>query len=83
MLPYRRAATAILLAASAVGFVGPTAGAYTKEEVAINGVWVCRNGSVGEDRDLVVLPELLLDADFEDCHSEPDSDDEPSGDYDT
>ena len=37
--------------------------------------WYC------EDRDLVVFPELLLDADFEDCDSEPDCDDEPDNDY--
>ena len=46
--------------------------------------WYC------EDRDLIVFPELLLDADCEpsgddepDSDFEPDADDEPSGDYDT
>ena len=40
--------------------------------------WYC------EDRDLIVFPELLLDADYEpNGDDEPDSDDEPSGDYDT
>ncbi|WP_053649176.1 bifunctional glutamate N-acetyltransferase/amino-acid acetyltransferase ArgJ [Streptomyces sp. NRRL F-6492] len=35
--------------------IGTTAAAFEPDElnVAINGVWVCRNGSVGEDRDLV------------------------------
>ncbi|WP_037914442.1 bifunctional glutamate N-acetyltransferase/amino-acid acetyltransferase ArgJ [Actinacidiphila yeochonensis] len=35
--------------------VGTTSAAFEPDElnVAINGVWVCRNGSVGEDRDLV------------------------------
>jgi hypothetical protein len=41
MRPLRTAATAMLLATSAVGFVGPasTARAYTKEEVALNGTY--------------------------------------------
>ena len=40
--------------------------------------WYC------EDRDLIALPELLLDADCEPGgDDEPDADDEPSGDYDT
>ena len=39
--------------------------------------WYC------EDRDLIVFPELLLDADHEpNGDDEPDADDEPSGDYD-
>ncbi|THA66633.1 bifunctional glutamate N-acetyltransferase/amino-acid acetyltransferase ArgJ [Streptomyces sp. A0958] len=35
--------------------IGTTRAAFEPDElnVAINGVWVCRNGSVGEDRDLV------------------------------
>ncbi|MEV4429186.1 bifunctional glutamate N-acetyltransferase/amino-acid acetyltransferase ArgJ [Streptomyces sp. R-07] len=35
--------------------IGTTQAAFEPDElnVAINGVWVCRNGSVGEDRDLV------------------------------
>lgn len=35
--------------------LGTTAAAYEPDEidVAINGVWVCRNGSVGDSRDLV------------------------------
>ncbi|MER7911353.1 MULTISPECIES: bifunctional glutamate N-acetyltransferase/amino-acid acetyltransferase ArgJ [unclassified Streptomyces] len=35
--------------------IGTTSAAFEPDElnVAINGVWVCRNGSVGEDRDLV------------------------------
>lgn len=35
--------------------IGTTAAAFEPDRlnVAINGVWVCRNGSVGEDRDLV------------------------------
>jgi hypothetical protein len=38
--------------------------------------WYC------EHRDLVVFPELLLDADFEpNGDDEPDSDDEPDNDY--
>ena len=41
MRPLGTVATAMLLAASAVGFVGPasTARAYTKEDVAINGTY--------------------------------------------
>ena len=41
MRPFGTVATAMLLATSAVGFVGPasTARAYTKEEVAINGTY--------------------------------------------
>jgi glutamate N-acetyltransferase/amino-acid N-acetyltransferase len=37
--------------------VGTTAAAFEPEQlsVAINGVWVCRDGGVGEDRDLVDL----------------------------
>ena len=39
--------------------------------------WYC------EDRDLIVFPGLLLDADCEpNGDDEPDADDEPSGDYD-
>jgi glutamate N-acetyltransferase/amino-acid N-acetyltransferase len=35
--------------------IGTTAAAFEPDRlnVAINGVWVCKNGSVGEDRDLV------------------------------
>ncbi|MEV7781681.1 bifunctional glutamate N-acetyltransferase/amino-acid acetyltransferase ArgJ [Kitasatospora sp. NPDC088351] len=35
--------------------IGTTAATFDPDrlDVAINGVWVCRNGSVGEDRDLV------------------------------
>ncbi|MEU6234505.1 bifunctional glutamate N-acetyltransferase/amino-acid acetyltransferase ArgJ [Kitasatospora sp. NPDC047058] len=35
--------------------IGTTTAAFDPDrlDVAINGVWVCRNGSVGEDRDLV------------------------------
>ncbi|MFD3336453.1 bifunctional glutamate N-acetyltransferase/amino-acid acetyltransferase ArgJ [Streptomyces sp. NPDC058700] len=35
--------------------IGTTGAAFEPDElnVAINGVWVCKNGSVGEDRDLV------------------------------
>ncbi|MEV0040554.1 bifunctional glutamate N-acetyltransferase/amino-acid acetyltransferase ArgJ [Streptomyces sp. NPDC050804] len=35
--------------------IGTTAAAFEPDElnVAINGVWVCRNGAVGQDRDLV------------------------------
>ncbi len=35
--------------------IGTTSAAFEPDalDVAINGVWVCRNGSVGEDRDLV------------------------------
>lgn len=35
--------------------IGTTSAAFEPDQlgVAINGVWVCRNGSVGEDRDLV------------------------------
>ncbi|WNI14746.1 bifunctional glutamate N-acetyltransferase/amino-acid acetyltransferase ArgJ [Actinacidiphila sp. ITFR-21] len=35
--------------------IGTTGAAFEPDrlDVAINGVWVCRNGSVGEDRDLV------------------------------
>ncbi len=35
--------------------IGTTSAAFDPDKlnVAINGVWVCRNGSVGEDRDLV------------------------------
>lgn len=40
--------------------------------------WYC------DDRDLIVFPELLRDADYEPGgDDEPDADDEPSGDYDT
>ncbi|MGW1890823.1 bifunctional glutamate N-acetyltransferase/amino-acid acetyltransferase ArgJ [Streptomyces sp. NPDC002004] len=35
--------------------IGTTSAAFEPEQlnVAINGIWVCKNGSVGEDRDLV------------------------------
>ncbi|QES05144.1 bifunctional glutamate N-acetyltransferase/amino-acid acetyltransferase ArgJ [Streptomyces venezuelae] len=48
--------------------IGTTAAAFEPEElnVAINGVWVCKNGSVGEDRDLVDMRyrEVTITADL-------------------
>ncbi|MEW1697000.1 bifunctional glutamate N-acetyltransferase/amino-acid acetyltransferase ArgJ [Streptomyces sp. NPDC093249] len=48
--------------------IGTTAAAFEPDElsVAINGVWVCRNGSVGEDRDLVDMRyrEVTITADL-------------------
>ncbi|MFF5504342.1 bifunctional glutamate N-acetyltransferase/amino-acid acetyltransferase ArgJ [Streptomyces roseolus] len=48
--------------------IGTTAAAFEPDElnVAINGVWVCRNGSVGEDRDLVDMRyrEVVITADL-------------------
>ncbi|MFJ3163889.1 bifunctional glutamate N-acetyltransferase/amino-acid acetyltransferase ArgJ [Streptomyces kanasensis] len=48
--------------------IGTTAAAFEPDRlnVAINGVWVCRNGSVGEDRDLVDMRyrEVTITADL-------------------
>ncbi|MEU9074760.1 bifunctional glutamate N-acetyltransferase/amino-acid acetyltransferase ArgJ [Kitasatospora sp. NPDC004745] len=48
--------------------IGTTAAAFDPDrlDVAINGVWVCRNGSVGEDRDLVDMSgrEVVITADL-------------------
>ncbi|WP_411075099.1 bifunctional glutamate N-acetyltransferase/amino-acid acetyltransferase ArgJ [Streptomyces sp. cmx-4-7] len=48
--------------------IGTTSAAFEPDEldVAINGVWVCRNGSVGEDRDLVDMRyrEVTITADL-------------------
>ncbi|MGW4051684.1 bifunctional glutamate N-acetyltransferase/amino-acid acetyltransferase ArgJ [Streptomyces sp. NPDC004779] len=48
--------------------IGTTAAAFEPDalNVAINGVWVCRNGSVGEDRDLVDMRyrEVVITADL-------------------
>ncbi|MFF9913017.1 bifunctional glutamate N-acetyltransferase/amino-acid acetyltransferase ArgJ [Streptomyces sp. NPDC013457] len=48
--------------------IGTTAAAFDPDRlnVAINGVWVCRNGSVGEDRDLVDMRfrEVTITADL-------------------
>ncbi|MFD3804176.1 bifunctional glutamate N-acetyltransferase/amino-acid acetyltransferase ArgJ [Streptomyces sp. NPDC058611] len=48
--------------------IGTTAAAFDPDRlnVAINGVWVCRNGSVGEDRDLVSMKdrEVRITADL-------------------
>ncbi|MGV9689768.1 bifunctional glutamate N-acetyltransferase/amino-acid acetyltransferase ArgJ [Streptomyces sp. NPDC003444] len=48
--------------------IGTTSAAFETDElnVAINGVWVCRNGSVGEDRDLVDMRyrEVTITADL-------------------
>ncbi|MFF4173535.1 bifunctional glutamate N-acetyltransferase/amino-acid acetyltransferase ArgJ [Streptomyces sp. NPDC001744] len=48
--------------------IGTTAAAFEPDElnVAINGVWVCRNGAVGEDRDLVDMRyrEVTITADL-------------------
>ncbi|GAA2772980.1 bifunctional glutamate N-acetyltransferase/amino-acid acetyltransferase ArgJ [Kitasatospora cinereorecta] len=48
--------------------IGTTAAAFDPNEldVAINGVWVCRDGSVGEDRDLVSMKdrEVVITADL-------------------
>jgi glutamate N-acetyltransferase/amino-acid N-acetyltransferase len=48
--------------------IGTTSAAFEPERlnVAINGVWVCKNGSVGEDRDLVDmrLREVHITADL-------------------
>ncbi|MFB7427097.1 MULTISPECIES: bifunctional glutamate N-acetyltransferase/amino-acid acetyltransferase ArgJ [Streptomyces] len=48
--------------------IGTTSAAFEPDElnVAINGVWVCRNGSVGEDRDLVDMRfrEVVVTADL-------------------
>ncbi|MFC8273475.1 bifunctional glutamate N-acetyltransferase/amino-acid acetyltransferase ArgJ [Streptomyces sp. NPDC057271] len=48
--------------------IGTTAAAFDPDQlnVAINGVWVCRNGSVGEDRDLVDMRfrEVTITADL-------------------
>ncbi|MGW2017340.1 bifunctional glutamate N-acetyltransferase/amino-acid acetyltransferase ArgJ [Streptomyces sp. NPDC001927] len=48
--------------------IGTTAAAFEPDRlnVAINGVWVCKNGSVGEDRDLVDMRyrEVTITADL-------------------
>ncbi|MFE1346276.1 bifunctional glutamate N-acetyltransferase/amino-acid acetyltransferase ArgJ [Streptomyces sp. NPDC058757] len=48
--------------------IGTTSAAFEPDElnVAINGVWVCKNGSVGEDRDLVDMRyrEVVVTADL-------------------
>lgn len=48
--------------------IGTTSAAFEPDrlDVAINGVWVCRNGSVGEDRDLVGMKdrEVVITADL-------------------
>ncbi|MGW5778430.1 bifunctional glutamate N-acetyltransferase/amino-acid acetyltransferase ArgJ [Streptomyces sp. NPDC003863] len=48
--------------------IGTTSAAFEPDQlnVAINGVWVCRNGSVGEDRDLVDMRyrEVVVTADL-------------------
>ncbi|MDT9692932.1 bifunctional glutamate N-acetyltransferase/amino-acid acetyltransferase ArgJ [Streptomyces sp. P9(2023)] len=48
--------------------IGTTSAAFDPDRlnVAINGVWVCRNGSVGEDRDLVDMRyrEVTITADL-------------------
>ncbi|MFF8837756.1 bifunctional glutamate N-acetyltransferase/amino-acid acetyltransferase ArgJ [Streptomyces sp. NPDC015130] len=48
--------------------IGTTTAAFDPDElnVAINGVWVCRNGSVGEDRELVDMRyrEVTITADL-------------------
>ncbi|WP_309053257.1 bifunctional glutamate N-acetyltransferase/amino-acid acetyltransferase ArgJ [Streptomyces sp.] len=48
--------------------IGTTRAAFEPDllNVAINGVWVCRNGSVGEDRDLVDMRyrEVVITADL-------------------
>ncbi|MFI1095832.1 bifunctional glutamate N-acetyltransferase/amino-acid acetyltransferase ArgJ [Streptomyces sp. NPDC020917] len=48
--------------------IGTTGAAFEPDRlnVAINGVWVCRNGSVGEDRDLVDMRfrEVVVTADL-------------------
>ncbi|MFG2822812.1 bifunctional glutamate N-acetyltransferase/amino-acid acetyltransferase ArgJ [Kitasatospora sp. NPDC048365] len=48
--------------------IGTTAAAFDPDrlDVAINGVWVCRDGGVGEDRDLVSMKdrEVVITADL-------------------
>jgi len=48
--------------------IGTTKAAFDSDrlDVAINGVWVCKNGSVGEDRDLVDMTgrEVVITADL-------------------
>ncbi|MDH6575847.1 glutamate N-acetyltransferase/amino-acid N-acetyltransferase [Kitasatospora sp. MAP5-34] len=48
--------------------IGTTEAAFDPDQldVAINGVWVCRNGSVGEDRDLVDMTgrDIVITADL-------------------
>ncbi|MFJ1868319.1 bifunctional glutamate N-acetyltransferase/amino-acid acetyltransferase ArgJ [Streptomyces sp. NPDC088097] len=48
--------------------IGTTKAAFDPDrlDVAINGIWVCRNGSVGEDRDLVSMKdrEVRITADL-------------------
>ncbi len=47
--------------------VGTTAAAFDPDElnVAINGVWVCKNGGVGEDRSLVSLEDRNVTIDID------------------
>ncbi|MFI6473344.1 bifunctional glutamate N-acetyltransferase/amino-acid acetyltransferase ArgJ [Streptomyces sp. NPDC050516] len=55
--------------------IGTTKAAFDPDQlnVAINGVWVCKNGSVGEDRDLVDMRyrEVRITADLAAGSSEP------------
>ncbi|WP_053723581.1 bifunctional glutamate N-acetyltransferase/amino-acid acetyltransferase ArgJ [Streptomyces sp. WM6378] len=55
--------------------IGTTKAAFDPDRlnVAINGVWVCKNGSVGEDRDLVDMRyrEVQITADLAAGSSEP------------
>ncbi|WP_156721552.1 bifunctional glutamate N-acetyltransferase/amino-acid acetyltransferase ArgJ [Streptomyces apocyni] len=55
--------------------IGTTAAAFDPDQlnVAINGVWVCKNGSVGEDRDLVDMRyrEVRITADLAAGSAEP------------
>ncbi|NBE50894.1 bifunctional glutamate N-acetyltransferase/amino-acid acetyltransferase ArgJ [Streptomyces boluensis] len=55
--------------------IGTTSAAFDPNQlnVAINGVWVCRNGSVGEDRDLVDMRyrEVAITADLAAGTAEP------------
>ncbi|MGH4030632.1 bifunctional glutamate N-acetyltransferase/amino-acid acetyltransferase ArgJ [Actinomycetota bacterium Odt1-20B] len=55
--------------------IGTTSAAFDPNQlnVAINGVWVCKNGSVGEDRDLVDMRyrEVVITADLAAGTAEP------------
>ncbi|MFG2499044.1 bifunctional glutamate N-acetyltransferase/amino-acid acetyltransferase ArgJ [Streptomyces sp. NPDC048441] len=55
--------------------IGTTKAAFEPDQlnVAINGVWVCKNGSVGEDRDLVDMRyrEIKITADLSAGTAEP------------
>ncbi|MFP3990150.1 bifunctional glutamate N-acetyltransferase/amino-acid acetyltransferase ArgJ [Streptomyces sp. E11-3] len=55
--------------------IGTTSAAFDPDQlnVAINGVWVCKNGSVGEDRDLVDMRyrEVKITADLAAGAAEP------------